>query len=112
MPILPDKDDVSRFICHPDESALGAMERCLDNGLGACFIVDQAGRRIGRLDLEDLSEALKEGKLSVDGCLGGLARRQIGSSAGEADGGGGSVSISYLPQVLRHYSRWALVKEI
>jgi hypothetical protein len=27
MPILPDKDDISRFICHPGESAIGAMER-------------------------------------------------------------------------------------
>jgi perosamine synthetase len=85
MPILPDKDDVSRFICHPGESALGAMERCLDNGLGACFIVDQAGRLIGRLDLKDLRQALKEGRLSVDGCLAGLARRPHGSSVEEAD---------------------------
>ena len=57
--------DASPFTCRRGDSLLAAVERCLNNGLGACFVLD--GRRlIGRIDLEDLREALREGRLNAD----------------------------------------------
>ena len=85
MALAPDKIDLARFICQPCESAIGAMEKCLNNGLGACFVVDEAGKFIGRLDLDCLRHALKEGGLSFDGCLGELARLSRASSVAGAD---------------------------
>jgi perosamine synthetase len=79
----PPIDDKSRFVCWPGENVLSAIEKCLDNGLGVCFVVDQAGKLVGRLDLEDLRQALREGALLADGSLANLASRcQSSYSAG------------------------------
>src|SRR5215475_2166755 len=40
------------------------MARCLNNGLGACFVLDRR-RLVGRIDLEDLRRALREGHLEA-----------------------------------------------
>jgi perosamine synthetase len=62
-------DDPSPFICRRGDSLLAAMARCLNNGFGACFVLDRK-RLVGRVDLEDLRRALREGRLEASvGCL-------------------------------------------
>ena len=58
-----------RFVCRQGESALAAIESCLDNGLGVCFVLDDDRRLLDRVEMEDLRWALREGG------LGELARR-------------------------------------
>lgn len=57
-------DDPSPFICRRGDNLLAAMARCLNNGLGACFVLD-GKRLVGRIDLEDLRRALREGHLEA-----------------------------------------------
>jgi perosamine synthetase len=79
MPGLQNEADSSLFVCRQGESVLAAMERCLDNGLGACFVLDDDQRLLGRIELEDLRCALVQGKLlaghDLKGLLGELALR-------------------------------------
>ena len=84
MVLVTEKHDLSRFICAPGESAVGAVEKCLDNGLGVCFAVDGAGKLTGLIDLDGLRRALREGRLSADGCLRDVAALQPGSPSGRS----------------------------
>jgi perosamine synthetase len=75
---IPRLDDPSPFICRRGDGLLAAMARCLNNGFGACFVLD--GRRlVGRLDLEDVRRALGEGRLgaSVGSLLAGQPPRTL-----------------------------------
>jgi hypothetical protein len=58
------------FVCDKSESVLSVIERCLDNGLGACLIVDTDQRLIGRISLDDIGQALLDGAAIVDPTLG------------------------------------------
>src|SRR5262245_43987872 len=50
------------FVCDASESPIAAIEKCLDNGLGACLVVD--GRRyLGRVSLDELGRAALDGAL-------------------------------------------------
>jgi perosamine synthetase len=71
-------DDPSPFICRRGDSLLAAMARCLNNGFGACFVLDRK-RLVGRVDLEDLRRALREGRLeaSVGRLLAGQPPRAV-----------------------------------
>ena len=81
----PTNEHVAGFVVRPGESAIAAIEKCLDNGLGVCFAVDGAGKLIGRIDLDGLRHALKEGRLATMGCLEELLRRPNAPSLGGAD---------------------------
>lgn len=52
------------FVCEASESPIAAIEKCLDNGLGRCLVVD-AKRYIGRVSLDDLGRAALDGALAV-----------------------------------------------
>jgi perosamine synthetase len=50
------------FVCDASESPLAAIEKCLDNGIGACLVVD--GRRyLGRVSLDELGLGALAGAL-------------------------------------------------
>ncbi|HEY4168801.1 MAG TPA: DegT/DnrJ/EryC1/StrS family aminotransferase [Reyranella sp.] len=50
------------FVCDSSESPLAAIEKCLDNGIGACLVVD--GRRyLGRVSLDELGRAALAGAM-------------------------------------------------
>ena len=50
------------FVCDASESPLAAVEKCLDNGIGACLVVD--GRRyLGRVSLDELGRAALAGAM-------------------------------------------------
>jgi perosamine synthetase len=50
------------FVCDASDSPLAAIEKCLDNGVGACLVVD--GRRyLGRVSLDELGRAGLTGAL-------------------------------------------------
>ena len=50
------------FVCSASESPIAAIEKCLDNGLGACLVVD-GQRYVGRVTLDTLGRAALEGGL-------------------------------------------------
>jgi perosamine synthetase len=84
LPSFQRLDDPSPFICRRSDSVLAAIERCLDNGVGLCFVV-QGRRIIGRLDLDDLRQALREGALARHGNLGQLLTRGGADSCAHSD---------------------------
>ena len=44
------------FVCDASDSPLAAIEKCLDNGVGACLVVD-GSRYLGRVSLDELGRA-------------------------------------------------------
>ena len=53
------------FVCDASDSPLAAIEKCLDNGVGACLVVD--GRRyLGRVSLDELGRAGLSGARSEE----------------------------------------------
>lgn len=58
------------FVCNKSESVLSVIEKCLDNGLGTCLIVEDDQRLIGRISLDDIRDALRDGTALVDPTLG------------------------------------------
>ena len=56
---LAEEEDL---VCDASDSPLAAIEKCLDNGIGACLVVD--GRRyLGRVSLDELGRAALAGTL-------------------------------------------------
>src|SRR5216684_6794334 len=58
------------FVCNKSESVLSVIEKCLDNGLGTCLIVEDDQRLAGRISLDDIRQALLDGTAIVDPTLG------------------------------------------
>src|SRR4051812_18505313 len=50
------------FVCDASESSIAAIEKCLDNGLGACLVVD-GQRYVGRVTLDELGRSALDGRL-------------------------------------------------
>ncbi|HYD07817.1 MAG TPA: aminotransferase class I/II-fold pyridoxal phosphate-dependent enzyme, partial [Reyranella sp.] len=50
------------FVCDAKDSPMTAIEKCLDNGLGACLVVD-GQRYLGRVTLDELGQAALDGAL-------------------------------------------------
>src|SRR5947207_1828754 len=57
------------FVCNKSESMLSVIEKCLDNGLGTCLIVEDDQRLVGRISLDDIRKALMDGSAVVDPTL-------------------------------------------
>ena len=51
------------YICNASESLIAVIEKCLDNGLGICLVVEDGNHLVGRITLDDI------GKLVLDGAL-------------------------------------------
>src|SRR5580704_14119614 len=58
------------FVCNKSESILSVIEKCLDNGLGSCLIVEDDQRLAGRISLDDIRQALLDGTAIADPTLG------------------------------------------
>src|SRR5690349_18667469 len=50
------------FVCDASDSPVAAIEKCLDNGVGTCLVVD-GQRYLGRVTLEELGRAALDGGL-------------------------------------------------
>ncbi|MBV8410717.1 MAG: aminotransferase class I/II-fold pyridoxal phosphate-dependent enzyme [Alphaproteobacteria bacterium] len=57
------------FVCNRSESVLSVIEKCLDNGVGSCLIVEDDQRLIGRITLDDIRDALLDGTAITDPSL-------------------------------------------
>ena len=64
-----DRSDTAAFVCNRSESVLSVIEKCLDNGLGSCLIVEDDQRFIGRISLDDIRQALVNGTAIEDPSL-------------------------------------------
>jgi perosamine synthetase len=60
----------AEFVCNKSESVLSVIEKCLDNGLGTCLIVEDDQRLIGRISLDDIRQALVDGTAIIDPTVG------------------------------------------
>src|SRR5580693_10256238 len=58
------------YVCNKSESVLSVIEKCLDNGLGTCLIVEDDQRLAGRISMDDIRQALLDGTAIVDPTLG------------------------------------------
>lgn len=56
----------SSFVCSRSESVLSVIEKCLDNGVGSCLIVEDDQRLVGRISLDDIRRALRDGTALAD----------------------------------------------
>ena len=66
---LASADETLPFVCRPSDSVFVAIEKCLDNGLGACLLVDDEHRVIGRITLDEIRRAVRDGSLLTDASL-------------------------------------------
>ena len=67
MPAVPAAGDEALagdedLICDASDSPMAAIEKCLDNGVGACLVVD-GQRYLGRVTLDELGHAALDGAL-------------------------------------------------
>src|SRR5258708_4888109 len=60
----------STFVCNKSESVLSVIEKCLDNGLGTCLIVEEDQRLVGRISLDDIRDGLRERTALADPTVG------------------------------------------
>jgi hypothetical protein len=51
------------FVCDTSDTLIAAIEKCLDNGLGTCLVVEGEKRYVGRISLEDIGKAVLDGAL-------------------------------------------------
>src|SRR5215469_17182067 len=68
------------FVCRRSESVFVAIEKCLDNGIGACLLIDDDDRVIGRITLDDLRRAVRDGCVLTDAGLDRYARVEPGKT--------------------------------
>lgn len=48
------------YLCRPSDSLFSVIERCLENGAGACLVVDD-GYLLGEITLEDIRRSILDG---------------------------------------------------
>src|ERR1700733_12997997 len=58
------------YVCNKSDSVLSVIEKCLDNGLGTCLIVNNDKRLTGRISLADIRQALLDSTAIVDATVG------------------------------------------
>lgn len=81
----------STFVCNKSESVLSVIEKCLDNGLGSCLVIEDDRSLIGRITLDDIRHALLHGTAIHDPTIGwhlantaaGVAPHQRNDTNGE-----------------------------
>ena len=59
-------DKTHPFVCRRTDNVFVAIEKCLDNGLGVCLVVDGEDRLIGRITLDEIRRAVREGSVLTD----------------------------------------------
>ena len=66
--------------CSPSDAIFAAAEKCLDNRLGVCFVVDCDQRLLGRVGLDDIRQAIMDGEALSDFTVGRLMQRSAASA--------------------------------
>jgi perosamine synthetase len=79
----PSQVDLGAFTCRRSDSILLAIEKCLDNDTGVCLVLDDRERLVGRVDLEDLRRALRDGLLLGDSRVAALLANRLAISSGK-----------------------------
>ncbi|HZQ01674.1 MAG TPA: aminotransferase class I/II-fold pyridoxal phosphate-dependent enzyme [Reyranella sp.] len=51
----------SPYVCRRSDSVFSAIEKCLDNGLGSCLVVEENERLVGRISLDDIRRSILDG---------------------------------------------------
>ena len=72
MTLLAPDTRLVELTCGPSDNILAAAEKCLDNRLGVCFVVDSHRRLLGRVTLDDIRHAIMGGQALSDLSVGGL----------------------------------------
>ncbi len=72
MNLLAAEGRLAQFTCRRGDTILAAAERCLDNGTGVCFVVDEHRRLLGRVSLDEVRSAIVDGRAAMDGTLAPL----------------------------------------
>lgn len=68
------EQDCRPYTCDRNDSLLAAIEKCLDNGLGTCLIVDE-GKPVGKVSLDDIRRAILDGSAIHEPMLDPLISR-------------------------------------
>lgn len=74
MLALNEEQDCQPYICQRSDSVFAAIEKCLDNGIGACVVVDE-GRPVGKVSLDDIRRAILDGSVIREPMLAPLLER-------------------------------------
>lgn len=56
----------SPYVCRRSESLFSAIEKCLDNGLGSCLVVEDDEKLVGRICLDDIRSSILDGSAFED----------------------------------------------
>src|SRR5258708_34421043 len=59
----------TQFTCQRSENVFVAIEKCLDNGLGICFVLDEDRRLVSQITLDDIRRAILDGSAINDTSL-------------------------------------------
>ncbi len=59
----------SPYVCRRSDSVFSAIEKCLDNGLGSCLVVEDDERLVGRISLDDIRRSLLDGGPVLEGTV-------------------------------------------
>ena len=62
LPLLPPAQQ--NLICRRSDSLLSVIERCLDNRVGRCLVLDEDGRPSGEVSLDEIRLVLRDGRLT------------------------------------------------
>lgn len=59
----------AQFTCSRSENVFVAIEKCLDNGLGICFVLDEDRRVVSKITLDEIRGAILDGSAIKDTTL-------------------------------------------
>jgi perosamine synthetase len=71
---------LQQFTCGRSDSLFVAIERCLDNGLGTCFLVEEDQSLVGRITLDDIRRVILDGSAFSAGDLDRHCRDRAAAS--------------------------------
>jgi perosamine synthetase len=69
MSYLASDGKQAQFTCKRSENVFVAIEKCLDNGLGICFVLDDGRRFINKITLDEIRGAILDGSAIKDTSL-------------------------------------------
>jgi len=84
----PGPSFTDEFVCKTSENLFAAIEKCLDNGLGTCLVVEGENRLVGRISLDDIGRAVLDGALlnpSLDKHMATLAHQRHNDTSADKD---------------------------
>ena len=80
----PNSAERPTFLCRQADGLFAVIEKCLNNGTGSCLVLDDDRRPIGRVNLDDIRGAVRDGRLADLDSLGSLMALGRAGAVGEA----------------------------